>query len=119
MGVIGIVGLSGVVVNVSIILLKFVQDRLKEGMDLNSAIIDAGVHRLRPIIITTLTTLIGLLPTIYGVGGVDTFVQPIALVLGWGLFVATTLTLLCLPSLLSFFTVLVPKANTNNNPMKE
>ena len=46
---------------------------------------------------TTISTLIGLLPTIYGVGGVDTFVQPIALSLGWGLFVATILTLLTLP----------------------
>jgi multidrug efflux pump subunit AcrB len=106
MGIIGTVGLSGVVVNVSIIFLKFVQDKLAEGSDFKQAIIDAGVTRLRPIVMTTISTLIGLLPTIYGVGGVDSFVQPIALVLGWGLFVATTLTLLFLPAFLSFFTIL-------------
>jgi multidrug efflux pump subunit AcrB len=106
MGIIGIVGLSGVVVNVSIIFLKFIQDRLREGADFKEAIIEAGVTRLRPITMTTISTLIGLLPTIYGVGGVDTFVQPIALVLGWGLFVATTLTIFFLPALISFFTIL-------------
>ena len=106
MGIIGIVGLSGVVVNVSIIYLKFIQDRVAQGKPFLEAIVEAGVSRLRPIIMTTLSTLIGLLPTIYGVGGVDTFVQPIALVLGWGLFVATLLTLLCLPAMLSFFVFL-------------
>lgn len=103
MGIIGIVGLSGVVVNVSIIYLKFIQDNLHAGKDFHDSIIEAGVTRLRPITMTTLSTLIGLLPTIYGIGGVDTFVQPIALVLGWGLFVATTLTVLFLPALMSFF----------------
>ena len=103
MGIIGIVGLSGVVVNVSIIFLKFIQDNIRLGKGLRESIIEAGISRLRPIFMTTLSTLIGLLPTIYGVGGVDSFVQPIALVLGWGLFVATTLTLLFLPAILSFF----------------
>jgi len=103
MGIIGIVGLSGVVVNVSIIFLKFIQDNLHQGKDFHDSIIEAGVTRLRPITMTTLSTLIGLLPTIYGVGGVDTFVQPIALVLGWGLFVATTLTIFFLPAIMSFF----------------
>jgi len=103
MGIIGIVGLSGVVVNVSIIFLKFIQDECKSGMDFREAVITAGVSRLRPIVMTTMSTLIGLLPTIYGVGGIDSFVQPIALVLGWGLFVATFLTLTCLPAIISFF----------------
>lgn len=101
MGIVGIVGLSGVVVNVSIVLMKFMQDRLKEGMEFREAIIDAGTRRLRPIVITTITTLTGLLPTIYGIGGVDTFVQPLALVLGWGLFVSAALSILALPALIS------------------
>jgi len=106
MGIIGVVGLSGVVVNISIILMKFLQDRLKEGIEFKEAIIDSGVRRLRPIVITTITTLIGLMPTIYGVGGVDSFVQPLALVLGWGLFVATFLSLSVLPAIISFFPML-------------
>jgi multidrug efflux pump subunit AcrB len=106
MGIIGIIGLSGVVVNVSILLLKFIQNRLHDGVPFQQAIVEAGVSRLRPIIMTTISTLIGLLPTIYGVGGVDTFVQPIALVLGWGLFVAASMTLLFLPAIMSFFPIL-------------
>lgn len=118
MGIIGIVGLSGVVVNVSIIFLKFIQDRINNGQPFMEAIIDAGVSRLRPIVMTTVSTLIGLIPTIYGMGGVDTFVQPIALVLGWGLFVATTLTLLCLPAILSFFKFLaLPRKNDGLEPV--
>lgn len=101
MSLIGIVGLSGVVVNVSIVMLKFVQDHIQEHGSIDEAIIEAGVRRLRPIVITTLTTLIGLAPTIYGLGGMDYFVQPIALTLGWGLAVGTTLTLFALPSLVS------------------
>lgn len=104
MAMIGVVGLSGVVVNVSIILLSYIRERIREGKTLPEAIELAGVRRLRPIIITTLTTLIGLVPTIYGVGGVDYFVQPLALVLGWGLFVATILTIFALPAIISFVT---------------
>lgn len=116
MGIIGIVGLSGVVVNVSILFLKFVQDECKAGTDFREAIIKAGVSRLRPIVMTTVSTLIGLLPTIYGIGGTDTFVQPIALVLGWGLFVATSLTLTCLPAIISFFPIIERgPSNTDSN----
>ena len=89
MGIIGIVGLSGVVVNVSIILLKFMQDKLSQGIPFREAIVQAGMDRLRPMVMTTVSTLLGLLPTIYGFGGIDILVQPIALVLGWGLFIAT------------------------------
>lgn len=108
MGIIGIVGLSGVVVNVSIILLKYVQERIQEGIERDEAIVQAGVRRLRPIVITTITTLVGLIPTIYGIGGVDSFVQPIALVLGWGLFVSTLLSIFALPALVS---ISLPKEN--------
>ncbi|MBP9707757.1 MAG: efflux RND transporter permease subunit [Oligoflexales bacterium] len=98
MGIIGLVGLSGVVVNVSILFLSYVQQKIKEGTEVREAIIAAAVRRLRPIVITTLTTLIGLAPTIYGFGGVDAFVRPLALVLGWGLLVSSVLTVFFLPA---------------------
>ena len=110
MALIGMVGLSGVVVNVSIILLSLIKTRLAEGAKLKDAVVEASVRRLRPILITTVTTLTGLMPTIYGFGGMDHFVQPIALVLGWGLFVATFLTVFALPALLSYFTFLEKKS---------
>ena len=94
MGMVGMIGLSGVVVNTSILLLSFVQQGLKRGMSVEDAIIEAGVRRLRPITITSITTLIGLAPAVYGVGGIDFMIQPLALVLAWGLFVSTVMTLL-------------------------
>ena len=109
MGLIGVVGLSGVVVNISIILLSFIKQELAQGASLQDAIANAGVRRLRPIVITTLTTLIGLIPSIYGIGGVDTFVQPLALVLGWGLAVATFLSVTILPALISIIKFIEPK----------
>lgn len=106
MALVGIVGLSGVIVNISIIMLSFVQKEIKSGTPLNEAVVHAGVRRLRPIVITSITTLIGLLPSIYGIGGADTFVQPLTLVLGWGLAIGTTLSIFLLPSVISFFTVI-------------
>ena len=106
MGLIGVVGLSGVVVNVSIIMLSFIQEEIKKGRSLTEAIVRSGRRRLRPILITT---LIGLLPSIYGAGGFDPFVQPIALVLGWGLAVATFFSVFFLPAFISFWTVLERK----------
>jgi Cu/Ag efflux pump CusA len=63
------------------------------------AIIDAVVARLRPILVTTLTTLGGVMPTAYGLGGYDAVVSPMSLALGWGLAFSTLVTLLLVPTL--------------------
>jgi Cu/Ag efflux pump CusA len=63
------------------------------------AIIDAVVTRLRPILVTTLTTLGGVMPTAYGLGGYDAVVSPMSLALGWGLALSTLVTLLLVPTL--------------------
>ncbi len=97
MGIVGIIGLSGVVVNGSIILIQFLLEELKKEVSLKEAILKAVHRRFRPIIITSVTTLLGLAPTIYSAGGKDTFIQPLALSLGWGLLVSTILTLFLLP----------------------
>ncbi len=61
--------------------------------------IDAVVERLRPILVTTLTTLGGVLPTAYGIGGYDAVVSPMSLALGWGLAFSTSITLFLVPTL--------------------
>ncbi|UCH52484.1 MAG: efflux RND transporter permease subunit, partial [Pseudomonadota bacterium] len=81
----GMVALSGVVVNSSLLLLEFVKRARAEGLALHEAILSAGRRRLRAIVITATTTVVGLLPTGYGLGGLDPFVAPMALALGWGL----------------------------------
>ena len=97
----GMVALSGVVVNSALILLVFVQRAMKEGMKYRDAIILAGRRRLRAVILTATTTVVGLLPTAYGWGGMDPFVSPMALALSWGLVFATLVTLVTIPAALA------------------
>jgi len=98
MGIVGIIGLSGVVVNGSIILIQFLLEEVRAGVSLKEAILNSVTRRFRPIVITSVTTLLGLAPTIYSAGGKDSFIQPLALSLGWGLLVSTLLTLFLLPA---------------------
>ena len=100
MGLIGVVGLSGVVVNSSIILIQFFLKEIRDRVPLKKALVTACARRFRPIVITSITTLLGLAPTIYSVAGKDAFIQPLVLALGWGLFVSTLLTLFILPTLI-------------------
>ncbi|MDX1386590.1 MAG: efflux RND transporter permease subunit, partial [bacterium] len=105
LGLIGIVGLSGVVVNDSLVMVDFinklVREKLKEGVrrskELKDQVIQGAARRLRPVIITTVTTVMGLLPTAYGIGGSDPFIAPMVLAVAYGLLFATFLTLFLLP----------------------
>ncbi len=100
-----IVGLAGVVVNASIVMLDSVNRRLSEAppeADKRELAIDAMVARLRPILITTLTTFGGVMPTAYGIGGYDAIVSPMSLVIGWGLVITTFVTLFLVPALYTF-----------------
>ena len=102
----GVIGLSGVVVNDAIVMVDSIKQRLKlEGVHwaererFREVVIDAVVERLRPILVTTITTLGGVFPTAYGLGGYDAVLSPMSLALGWGLVFATGITLLLVPSL--------------------
>lgn len=101
---IGSVGLAGVVVNASIVMVDAVHRRLGafgsgDPGERRDALIDAVVERLRPILVTTLTTLAGVLPMAYGIGGYDSVVAPMSLALGWGLALSTGVTLFLVPTL--------------------
>ena len=97
----GMVALTGVVVNSSMILLVFIQRAREKGMDAMEAILLAGRRRLRAVVLTAATTVVGLLPTAYGWGGMDPFVSPMALALSWGLVFATLITLIVIPAALA------------------
>lgn len=102
---IGIIGLAGVVVNASIVMADAVH-RLSRGPDdgrsSRELLLDGIVGRLRPILITTLTTLGGVLPTANGIGGYDSMISPMSVAIGWGLFFATFITLFMVPVMFSF-----------------
>ena len=97
----GMVALTGVVVNSSLVLLVFIQRALQRGVPCREAIMMAGRRRLRAVVLTATTTVFGLLPTAYGWGGMDHFVAPMAMALSWGLVFATVITLLTIPAALS------------------
>ena len=97
----GMVALTGVVVNSSMVLLVFIQRALQDGMSVHDAILLAGRRRLRAVVLTAATTVVGLLPTAYGWGGMDPFVAPMALALSWGLAFATLITLIVIPAVLA------------------
>lgn len=101
LAVLGLIGLSGVVVNDSLILVDHI-NRLrirKPDDDVYKLIASGTADRLRAVTITTITTVAGLMPLAYGIGGSDPFNAPMALALGWGLLFATPLTLLLVPCL--------------------
>jgi len=98
-GMLGVIGLAGVVVNDSLVLVNHI-NRLKESSgetDMLKIVVDGTADRLRPILITTFTTVASLLPLAYGIGGSDEMMTPMALALGYGLLFATFLTLGLVP----------------------
>ncbi len=104
--IMGAIGLAGVVVNASIVMLDSIHRQGKSaGTEShshdNDTVVAAVTDRLRPILVTTLTTLGGVLPTAYGIGGYDAIVSPMSLALGWGLAFSTLVTLLLVPVLYS------------------
>ncbi len=95
----GIVGLAGVVVNDSIVLVDFIRKYRSSGHRTNEATIKACANRLRPVYLTTITTFFGLIPTADGLGGYDPFLKPMAISMSWGLAFGTLITLFATPIL--------------------
>jgi multidrug efflux pump subunit AcrB len=95
----GIIALSGVVVNDSLIMVDFVNRARSEGMSLIDAALNAGAQRFRAIILTSLTTFMGLMPIIFERSLQAQVVIPMAISLAFGILFATVITLLLVPSL--------------------
>jgi len=97
----GLIGLAGVVVNDSLVLVNHTNELLRNssGTPVREIVAQAAANRLRAIVLTTLTTVAGLLPLAYGLGGSDPYMSPMALALGYGLFFATPLSLILIPCL--------------------
>ena len=94
---IGAVMLAGIVVNNGIVLIDAVNQRREDGLSKHDALIKAGSDRLRPILMTSLTTILGLLPMAMGVGEGAELRSPLAITVIGGLAVATALTLIVIP----------------------
>ncbi|MEZ8915590.1 efflux RND transporter permease subunit [Vibrio lentus] len=102
-GLIGVLGMTGVVVNNSLVLINRINELRIEGLDAIEAVTQAAVSRLRPIVMTSLTTVAGLLPLAYGLGGTDVFMGPMSLTLGYGLLFSLPVVLLVIPAMYALF----------------
>lgn len=98
----GFVMLVGVIVNNAIVLVDCVNRfRLEEGMGRHEAIVEAGAVRMRPVLMTAITTILGLLPMAIGLGSGAEMIQPVAIVCIGGLIYATLMTLIVIPVMYS------------------
>ena len=98
MSMFGLVALSGVVVNDSLVMVTFINRKRALHTDLNTAIREAGVARFRPILLTSLTTFFGLLPLMLERSVDAAFLQPMAVSLAFGVVFATFITLMLVPT---------------------
>lgn len=99
----GFVMLMGVVVNNAIVLVDCINRFRLEGMDMDEAIINAGAVRMRPVLMTAITTVLGLMPLALGIGTGAEMVQPVAIVCIGGLIYATLMTLIIIPVMYKLF----------------
>ncbi len=98
LSVFGIMALTGVVVNDSLVLVDFINQKRREGMDLHEAVRISGVRRFRPIFLTSITTFAGLMPLMFDRAIHAQFLKPMAVSLGFGILFATIITLFLIPT---------------------
>ena len=97
MSLLGMLALVGVVVNDSLVLVDFINKKREETNDLINAVLIAGASRFRPVMLTSLTTFIGLMPLLFEKSTQAQFLIPMAVSLGFGILFATFITLLLIP----------------------
>ena len=101
---IGFVMLAGVIVNNGIVLVDYINQLRREGMDKKEAIVTAGRTRLRPILMTALTTILAMSTMAMGLGSGSEMMQPMAIVTEGGMLYGTLLTLIVVPCIYDLFT---------------
>ncbi len=97
LSMIGFLALTGIVVNDSLILVNFAERMRREGLDRIDALVEAGRVRARPILLTSITTFLGISPLIFFATGQTAFLSPMAVSLGFGLLFATAVILVAIP----------------------
>ncbi len=104
---VGALGLSGIVVNDAIIMIVRLQDIIRNAEKVTPALItEAARSRIRPVVMTTISTVAGLLPTAYGIAGYDYIISDMMLAISWGLIVGTIVVLFLIPILFSLTTTM-------------
>lgn len=100
---VGFVMLAGIIVNNGIVMVDFINQLRREGMAKKEAIVEAGKARLRPILMTALTTILSMIPMVLGMGEGSEMMQPMAVTMAGGLIYGTLLTLIVVPCIYDIF----------------
>ncbi len=98
----GIVGLSGVIINGSLVLIDFINEQLEKGANAAQAVLDASKSRFRPILLTSLTTFFGISPLLFEPGVQAQFLVPLAISLGFGVLFGTPIFMLLVPAIVAW-----------------
>ena len=106
---VGIIMLAGIVVNNAIVLIDYIKILLSKGIELKDAIVEAGLTRIRPIFMTTMTTVFGMLPLALGIGQGSEMYKGMAIAVIFGLVFSTLLTLIFIPVLFYIYSKFVER----------
>ena len=109
----GIIGLTGVVVNDSLVMIDFICERLDKGAPVKTAIVEGAKGRFRPIMLTSVTTFLGFAPLIFERSIQAQFLSPLGVSLGFGLLFATAILMLIVPALATVYFGVVRRGKGN------
>jgi multidrug efflux pump subunit AcrB len=101
LSIFGIIGLSGVIVNGALVMIDFINEEVKNGMDYHEAIVEGAKNRFRPIFLTSLTTFLGVAPLVFETSVEAQFMIPVALSVGFGVLFGTGILLALVPAMMS------------------
>jgi HAE1 family hydrophobic/amphiphilic exporter-1 len=116
MSAIGVIMLIGIVVKNGIVLVDYINLNRERGMGIISAVVSGGKSRLRPVLMTTATTVLGMVPMAFGIGEGSELWQPMGVIIVGGLTVSTLVTLVLIPTIYCVFAA--RKVNRERKKMK-
>jgi len=121
LSVFGIIGLSGVIVNGALVMIDFINEEVRNGMEYHKAIVEGAKNRFRPIFLTSLTTFLGVAPLVFETSVQAQFLIPVALSVGFGVLFGTAILLGLVPAVMSLLKppALVPELDHSGQPIAD
>lgn len=121
LSIFGIIGLSGVIINGALVMIDFINEEVRNGMEYHEAIVEGAKNRFRPIFLTSLTTFLGVAPLVFETSVQAQFLIPVALSVGFGVLFGTAILLGLVPAIMSLLSPPkhVPELDHSGQPVGE
>ena len=121
LSVFGIIGLSGVIINGALVMIDFINEQVRNGMEYREAIIEGVKNRFRPIFLTSITTFLGVAPLVFETSVQAQFLIPVALSVGFGVLFGTCILLGLVPAILALMQPpkIIPELDHSGRPIEE